>query len=335
MSAKPGPAESGGERTEAGRFVGTAAAHATLAVPTARPDEPVDTVLSNLRGHRFDSAAVVAVCRDERLVGLASIEQLLGAPPGTAVAAVMDADPPVVTPRTTQETAAWTAVHRAEPGLAVVDDDGVFRGLVPPDRLMAVLLAEHDEDLARLGGFLGTASAARAASGERVRRRLWHRLPWLVVGLLGAMLSAGVVGAFEEVLQRQVLLAFFVPAVVYLADAVGTQTETLIVRGLSVGVPVRRVAVRELVTGVLIGVSLAAAAAALTLWLWGDGQVAVAVGIALMAACSIATVVAMILPWLLSRLGVDPVYGSGPLATVVQDLLSILVYLAAATAVVT
>ncbi len=246
----------------------------------------------------------------------------------------MDPDPPVVAPGTDEEVAAWTAVRLSEPGLAVVDEAGGFHGLVPPDRLMAVLLAEHDEDLARLGGFLGTASAARAASGERVRRRLWHRLPWLLVGLLGAMLSAGVVGAFEDVLRQQVLPAFFVPAVVYLADAVGTQTETLVVRGLSVGVPVRRVAVRELVTGLLIGVSLAVAASALTLWVWGDGRVAVAVGIALVAACSIATVVAMVLPWLLSRLGVDPVYGSGPLATVVQDLLSILVSLAAATMVV-
>ncbi len=294
----------------------------------------MDDVLTGLRGRRFDSAAVVAVCRDGRLAGLATIERLLAAAPGTTVTDVMDPDPPVVAPGTDEEVAAWTAVRRGEPGLPVVDEAGGFHGLVPPDRLMAVLLAEHDEDLARLGGFLGTASAARAASGERVRRRLWHRLPWLLVGLLGAMLSAGVVGAFEDVLRQQVLLAFFVPAVVYLADAVGTQTETLVVRGLSVGVPVRRVAVRELVTGLLIGVSLAVAATALTLWVWGDGRVAVAVGVALVAACSIATVVAMVLPWLLSRLGVDPVYGSGPLATVVQDLLSILVYLAAATAVV-
>ena len=82
-----------------------------------------------------------------------------------------------------------------------------------------------------------------------MRRRIWHRLPWLLVGLFGAMLSAVVVAAFETQLERNVLIAFFVPAVVYMADAVGTQTETLVVRGLSVGVPIGEVLKRELITG--------------------------------------------------------------------------------------
>lgn len=312
----------------------TASRHATVRVPMADPDDRVSDALARLPGGRYDSAAVVAVCRDERLAGLVTIERLLAAAPDAVVADVMDAHPPVVAPDTDQERAAWAAVRRDEPGLAVVEGSGRFAGLVPPQRLMAILLAEHDEDLARLGGFLGTASAARAASDERVRLRLWHRLPWLLVGLLGAMLSAGVVGAFEATLHRYVLVAFFVPAVVYLADAVGTQTETLVVRGLSVGVPVGRVAVRELVTGAAIGGLLGAIAIPLTAWIWGDGRIALAVGLALATACSVATVVAMALPWLLSRAGVDPVYGSGPLATVVQDLLSILVYLAIAQALV-
>jgi magnesium transporter len=67
-------------------------------------------------------------------------------------------------------------------------------------------------------------------------------------------------------------------------------------------------------------------------WLvWGDGQVAVTVGLALFAGCSIATLVAMLLPWAFHRLGRDPAFGSGPLATVVQDLLSIAIYLAIAS----
>lgn len=320
--------------SDVGQILGTAAAHATLRVPTAEPDERVEALLARMRGQRFDSAAVTAVCAGGRLVGLATIERILAAPPVAVLADVMDPDPPVVAPDTHQERAAWAALRRAEPGLAVVDGSGRFLGLIPPHRMMAVLLAEHEEDLARLGGFLGSASAARAASGERVRSRLGHRLPWLLVGLAGAMVSAGVVSAFEDTLQRQVLLAFFVPAVVYLADAVGTQTETLVVRGLSVGVPVGRVAGRELITGLLIGALLAAAALPITLLVWGDARVAIAVSLALLAACSIATLVAMTLPWLLARLGADPVYGSGPLATVVQDLLSILIYLAIATAII-
>jgi magnesium transporter len=245
----------------------------------------------------------------------------------------MDPHPPVVAPGTDQERAAWQAVQHGEPGLAVVDDDGRFRGLIAPQQLLAVLLDEHDEDMARLGGYLAGTAAARAASEEPVGRRLWHRLPWLALGLLGAMLSAGLVAAFESQLEANLIVAYFIPGVVYLADAVGTQTEALAVRGLSVGVGIRRVAAREALTGLLVGLLLGALMFATVALVWRDVGVAVAVALATLAASSIATVVAMALPWLLDRFGADPAFGSGPLATVVQDLLSIVIYFAAVAAV--
>ena len=113
----------------------------------------------------------------------------------------------------------------------------------------------------------------------------------------------------------------------YLADAVGTQTETLAIRGLSVGVGIGRIARRE----ALVGCLLAAAMLPLISWLWHDPALAVAVSVSVLAASTIATLVAMALPWLLHRLGRDPAFGSGPLATVIQDLLSIVIYLAAVT----
>jgi magnesium transporter len=313
--------------------IATAAWHTATAVPVAAPDDRVAEVLAGMRGRRYESAAVVAVCAGERLAGVVTIERLLAAAGGATVGQLMDPDPPVVAPGADQEHAAWSAVRHGEPGLAVVDRDGRFRGLIPPQRLLAVLLEEHEEDLARLGGFLRSTESARGASVESVPRRLWHRLPWLLVGLLGALGAAGIVGAFEAQLERQVLVAFFIPGVVYLADAVGTQTEALVIRGLSVGVGLRRIAGREILTGPLVGVLLAAASYPIILTIWGDAPVAGAVAVALFAACSIATVVAMLLPWLLHRLGTDPAFGSGPLATVVQDLLSILVYFAAAAVI--
>jgi magnesium transporter len=144
------------------------------------------------------------------------------------------------------------------------------------------------------------------------------------------MLSALLLGAFEEELDRKVVLAFFVPAVVYLANAVGTQTQTILIRGLSVGVTVRQVASRELVTGVLAGALVAAAFAPFALAVFGDAGVAVALALALLASCAAATVIAMALPWLFQRLGADPAFGSGPVATVLQDLASIVIYLAIA-----
>jgi magnesium transporter len=139
---------------------------------------------------------------------------------------------------------------------------------------------------------------------------------------------------FEETLQRNVTLSFFIPGIVYMADAVGTQTEAVVIRGLSVGVSIRQLVVRESITGVLIGVVLGAVFLPFGFLGWGEPEVAVAVSISLFAACSIATVIAMALPWVIHRFGGDPAYGSGPIATVTQDLLSIVIYLAVATALV-
>jgi magnesium transporter len=213
-----------------------------------------------------------------------------------------------------------------ESSLAVVDEQGRYLRLIPLHRLLGVLLREHDEDMSRLAGVLHRSEEAQSACEERVSRRLWHRLPWLVVGLVGALVSADVVGVFEGQLATNVILAFFLPGVVYLADAVGTQTETLVVRGLSVGIPIGRVLAREALTGLLIGLVVALIFLPIAILRWGRGDVALAVSLALLAACSMATVVAICLPWLLQRFGRDPAFGSGPLATLIQDLLSILTY---------
>jgi magnesium transporter len=304
-------------------------------VPVARPADGAGAVLARMTGRHYGSAAHVAVVdAADRFVGLVRIEQLLAAEPHSPVADLMDADPPTVTSAEDEEVAAWKAVRHGESALAVVDAGGRLVGLVPPRRLVEVMLAEHDEDLARLGGYLASTASARHAIEEPVLPRLGHRLPWLLLGLVGALLAAVIVGAFERELRQEVLLASFVPGIVYMADAVGTQTEALVIRGLSVGVPIGRIVRRELATGLLIGIALGAAFFPLGLVFWGEAPVAVAVAVALLAACSTATIVAMALPWVLSRLGYDPAFGSGPLATVIQDLLSLLIYFWVAAAVV-
>jgi magnesium transporter len=283
-------------------------------------------------GRRFDSATEVAVLEGERLVGLVPVEALLAAAGDTPLQQLA-VRPLVVAADADLEPATRATALQGLRSIAVVDGDGRFVGVVPPDRLLRVLEHEHEEDLSRLGGLLAQTSAARTASVEAVRRRLWHRLPWLALGLLGAMASAVIVGAFEEELQAEILLALFVPAVVYMADAVGTQTETVVIRGMSLGVPIRAIFVRELLTGLVMGLLLGVAFFAFAAAVWGDERVATVVGLSLGISCSIATVVAMALPYGLDRLGRDPAFGSGPLATVVQDLLSIVAYFAVATAV--
>jgi magnesium transporter len=313
---------------------GTNAARATPTseVPQASSRATAGEVRQDLVGRSFASAADVVVVDDRRLVGLVPIERLLTAAAATPLAELVDAAPVAVAPGADREAATVELVRRHGHTLAVVDADGRFHGVLPPEALLRDLLEEHEEDLARLGGFLAGTSSARAASQKRVSRRLWHRLPWLLLGLLGAMGSAVIVSSFEAQLQAQVLLAFFVPAIVYMADAVGTQTEAVLIRGISVGVPLRSVVSRELASGLIIGALVSAAFLPFTYGIWGNASVAATVSLALFASSSIAVVVAMLLPYLLARLGLDPAYGSGPLATVIQDLLSIAVYLSIAVA---
>jgi magnesium transporter len=311
---------------------GTASEHVCRLVPIANPQMTAGELRRSLETVHFESATHVGVCEQGKLVGVLRVEDLFGAVGDTRIGDIMDADPPVVAPGIDQEKAAWKAVQHGESALAVVDDRGSFVGFIPPDVLLAILLHEHEEDMARFGGFMRDSSMARKASEEPLLKRFWHRVPWLLFGLFGALLAADIVGAFEQQLQANVMLTFFIPGIVYLADAVGTQTEALVIRGLSVGVPIGRVMRSEILTGLLVGLALALAFFLLSWWRWSDANMLVAVALAILAACATASAIALALPWFLNQLGIDPAFGSGPLATVLQDLLSVVIYLMIATA---
>ena len=309
--------------------------HSTARVPVAHPDQPVGDVREALLGAAFECADDVAVVADDVLVGIVPIERLLAAPGEQRLATIMDADPPVVSPGANQESVAWEMVRRGESSVAVVDAAGRFLGLIPPHRMLAVLLAEHDEDVARIGGYLSSTQTARQAAEEPVLRRLWHRLPWLLLGLAGAFGAAVIVGRFESQLEEEVLLAFFLPGIVYMSAAIGTQTQTVVIRGFSVGVTMRQTLRRELASGLLLSMAVAGAFLPVALLGWGDAQVALGVTVALLGSSIAATVIALALPWLFQRSGADPAFGSGPLATVLQDIFTIAIYFGVASPIAT
>ena len=319
---------------EDGAALELASAHATTSVPTAGTADLAGAVRGQLVGRSFECAEEVVVLDGRRLVGLVTIERLIAASAETSITDLMDPDPPAVAPGTDRELAAHRMIEHGESSLVLLDESGRFQGLVPAHAMLEVLIEEHEEDLARLGGYLAGSRRARRAAKERVTQRLLHRLPWLLVGLAGAMCSALLVGAFERELSANVLIAFFVPGLVYMADAVGTQTETVLIRAMAAGVSARSVLAGELLTGVIVGAVVGSLFVVFALVGWGEADVALAVGLALFASCSIATVVAITLPAIIQRLGHDPAFGSGPLATVIQDLLSILVYFAVVVVIV-
>lgn len=313
----------------------TAAAHLTPRVPVAHPGEDCASVRSGLAGKRLDTAEIVCVVGEGmKLLGVAPLVDVLTAPPSTPVEALIRFDWPVVALGDDQETVAAKAFHAAVSCVPVIEY-GKLVGAVPPAALLAIARHEHVDDIHRLAGIRREARQVRGDLHGPPMRRARHRLPWLMLGLLGSLGAAAVVSGFVDVLERNVALSFFVPMIVYLADAIGTQTEAIVVRGLSLSrVSLRQILVGELVTGALIGTTLAALALPAVALLFGDLRVAVAVAVAIAAAGTVATTIGLLLPWTLHRFGSDPALGSGPVATIIQDVLSILIYFAVAIAII-
>jgi magnesium transporter len=243
--------------------------------------------------------------------------------------------PMTVSAHMDQEEVASRAISHGVTAVPVVDDDGRLLGVVPPVVLMDVLRREHVEDLHRLHGIRRETVHARVAMEAPPLRRVRDRLPWLVAGLLGSMLATLVVARFEQALQAKVMLAFFVPGIVYLADAIGTQTEAIAVRGLSLSnASLARLVGGEIRTGLLIGLALGSMVFPVVWWAFGDPAVAAAVALALIIASTVATTIGLLFPWMLARIGKDPAFGSGPIATILQDVLSLLIYFWIVTLVV-
>ncbi len=197
---------------------------------------------------------------------------------------------------------------------------------------MQVLAREHREDLHRIVGILREQAGTEHALEDPPLRRAARRLPWLLVGLAMSVMAIGVMAGFERVLKADVTIAFFIPALVYLADAIGTQTEAMVVRGLSLRkLPLGRLLVMEVATGGLIGFALAILAF-FGIWpILGNILVGFGVAISLLAAGTLASSLGLLLPWILSRASIDPAFGSGPVATIIQDVLTILIYFAVMT----
>lgn len=312
----------------------TAGRHLVRHVPRAAATDAVDSVLSRLRGQAFDIVdAVYVVDGDGRFTGIADLARLLAAGPAATIGSIMRQSPPSVSIDTDQEHVATMARRHRLSAVPVTDDEGRLLGVVPALSIIDVLRREHVEDLHRLAGIVRENDHARDALQEPPVRRLRHRLPWLLVGLGGSVIATAVVARFEEALNDRVAIAFFIPAIVYLADAIGTQTETITVRGLSHGLlPFGRILKGEIGAGLLIGLVLGALAVPAVLLGFGDLRLALAVGIAILIAGTIATTVGLIFPWLLTRFGADPAFGSGPVATIIQDVLSLLTYFLVARA---
>jgi magnesium transporter len=219
------------------------------------------------------------------------------------------------------------AVEQDLSAIPIVDSEHRFMGVVPAQTIIRILRDEHIEDLHRLTGITQQISYVSELEGDQPVTRARHRLPWLLVGLFGSMIAISLMAGFENVLQANLALAFFIPGIVYLADAIGTQSETIAVRGLSLQRrSFREMVWRELKTGLIIGLVLGLGYFPFSWVMFHDLQLAWTISTTILIAGSIATSIGIILPSVLNSMRIDPAFGSGPIGTIIQDILSMLTY---------
>jgi magnesium transporter len=290
-------------------------------------------VRARLAGTRYAVLDAVYITDDDaHLIGRVPLTDLMAASAAQPLGELMDPQPPRVRPNLDQEQVASLALQSGVPAVPVVDHSDRLLGVVPAATIIEILRREHIEDLHRLVGIHQHTQRATHAIDAPPLRRARERLPWLLVGLIGSGLATLVMARFEQALTNQLAVAFFVPGIVYLADAIGTQSEAVAVRGLSFNqTSLVHLVLGEFGTGLLIGLTLALLALPVIWLAFGSLALAVAVAAAIVAAGGTATSIGLLLPWLLSRMGVDPALGSGPVATIIQDVLSLLVYFALVT----
>jgi magnesium transporter len=326
-TAAPGPRAAG--IASRGHFSPeSAGALASADVPVGAEQETATQVRERLSSRRYDIVDVVVVLDgNERYLGGAKLSEVLAADRDAPMSVLVDRGWPSVEPEADQEHAVDRACSAGVSVLPVVDRSGRFIGCIGSPKMLDVLAREHREDMHRLVGILKEQSGALHALEDPPLRRVARRLPWLLVGLVLSTAGTGLMAAFEHQLSAHVEIAFFIPALVYLTDAIGTQTEAIAVRGLSLrSGPLWLALGGEIATGAIIGAVLGSLAL-LGVWLFfGRTALAIGVAVSLLVAGTIASSVGLLLPWLLGRLGTDPAFGSGPVATILQDVLTIFVY---------
>lgn len=212
----------------------------------------------------------------------------------------------------------------------VTNDSGVMLGIITIDDIVEILKDEHTEDLYRLAGL----DESEKISGS-VKSSIKSRLPWLIVNLGTAILAAATVSLFENTIEKIVALATFMPIVAGMGGNAGTQTLTMIIRGIALGElnfeNEKEVLKKEILVGLVNGTCLGIIVAVLGLFWVGNPVFGLVIGIAMFLNLVIATIAGYFVPLILKKINVDPALASGVFVTTVTDVLGFFFFLGLAT----
>ncbi len=301
------------------------------------PEITVSGIIEKIRseGTQAETVYYVYVLGDrERLLGVCSLRDILLAGPNDLARDVMTENVHAVSPTTDQEEVARTMAKYDFSALPVVGPSRKLLGVITVDDVIDVLTQEQTEDVQRLGGVEPMAEGYfQTGFWTLIKKRLF----WLCVLFVGEFATGTALRSYDHVIQAVATLSYYVPLLISTGGNSGGQSSSLIIRGLAVGdiVPgdYKRIFVRELGQGIVMGLALAAIGATRSA-LWGDGLgFVVTIAITLVFIVVMGCVVGSMFPLMLRKAGLDPATSSAPFIASLVDVLGIVLYFSVAKVV--
>ena len=304
-------------------------------------------VLEYIRRHGGQSETLnVLYVTDERgkLIDDIRIREFLLAGPEVRVSELMDRRFVSLSSMQDQEEAIDEFRRNDRVALPVINDQGILFGIVTIDDILDIREEEDTEDIQKLGG-------SEALDEPYLATSIWNmvkkRAGWLVILLLGEMLTTSAMHHFEDDLQRAAVLGLFIPLIISAGGNAGSQATSLIIRAMSLGeftvADWWMILRRELLSGLLLGIILGVVGS-LRIVLWANyvdpgyfgpywSLIAVTVGFSLLGIVLWGALAGAMLPMLLKRLGLDPATSSAPFVATLVDVTGLIIYFSVATAV--
>ncbi|NIO15806.1 MAG: magnesium transporter [Deltaproteobacteria bacterium] len=273
---------------------------------------------------------IYVVDKKFHLRGIVRLVELLLSDPKERIIGVMEPAPYAIKPETDQEEVAKIFKKYDTPSMPVVDSEGKLLGRITFDDVMDVVDEEATEDFLRLANVdIGERVFADTLSTAR------KRLPWLSVNLFTALLAAWVVGLFENTIGQFAFLAVFMPIVAGMGGNAGTQTLTVVVRGIALGDldygGAKRVLLKEIMVGLLNGMTNGLLMGVVA-YLWkGLPVVGLAIFLAMVINLFVAASFGTIVPLFLRAIKIDPALASGVIVTTATDCMGFLSFLGLST----
>lgn len=269
---------------------------------------------------------------ERRLTGMVRLQGLVFSKPRAFVRDIMEERTHAVRLDDTAEHAARQIARYDIPALPVVDNEERLVGIITHDDAMDVLQAEATEDFHKVGTIGKLQGNVKNASPWLLYRK---RIIWLVLLVFGNIFSGAGIAYFEETIAAFVVLVFFLPLLIDSGGNAGSQSATLMIRALATGdVELKdwgRMIGRELLIALCLGITMAAAVSLIGV-VRGGPEIALVVSLSMLSIVIIGSLFGLSLPFILSRLRMDPAAASAPLITSVADAVGVVIYFLIANA---